>query len=88
MGASDVTPREREFLQLSAAGWQDEQIAAFCDVSKPTVINLLKRARRRMGARNTTHAVVLALKAEIIEFPPEDEDSALAETQTQAAATD
>ena len=58
-----VTPRQREILQLVADLGNRERhadIAHLLNVSVQTVQNHLYIARKRLGARNTTHAVVLA----------------------------
>ncbi|MBK0329262.1 LuxR family transcriptional regulator [Rhodobacteraceae bacterium F11138] len=61
-----LTPRESECLQLSAQGHTAKEIAALIGRSVPTATLHLKSAAAKMGARNRTHAVALALQYRLI----------------------
>ena len=53
--------RHREVLALAAQGHTNHQIAKELRLATATVKTHLENARQRLGARNTTHAVILAL---------------------------
>jgi len=61
--------RQALALSLAAAGLRDAQIGDEMGITLDTVRNHLVKARRRLGARNTTHAVALALTRGLISFP-------------------
>lgn len=61
-----LTAREIEILKLAAAGQNAEQASKKLRLSKRTVEAHLRNAKLRLGAANTTHAVVLALKQKFI----------------------
>lgn len=56
-----LTPRERQVLALLAQGLEASDVADRMTVTLDTVKCHSLRARRRLGARNTTHAVALAI---------------------------
>jgi DNA-binding CsgD family transcriptional regulator len=56
-----LAPRERQCLSLAATGLVSKQIAAEIGVSEKTVELHLARARHKIGARTTTHAVAISL---------------------------
>ena len=56
-----LTRREREILPLLAQGHTNREIGALLHLSPGTVRNLVARIQGKMGARDRTHAVVLAL---------------------------
>lgn len=56
-----LTAREREVLTRAADGQTAEQIALALHVSEPTVVWHLKQCRKKLGARNITNAVAIAL---------------------------
>lgn len=58
-----LSPRQTACLRLAARGYAEREIAAELSLAPGTVRNHLQRARRRLGARNTTEAVALALVA-------------------------
>lgn len=69
-----MTPRHRQALMLAARGWTTAASARYLGLSEKTVKAHLTSARVRLGARNTTHAVVLALAVgevtlEMLTFP-------------------
>jgi DNA-binding NarL/FixJ family response regulator len=56
-----LSPRQREVLGLAALGFTDLEISRRLVLSIYTVADHLRAIREALGARNTTHAVVLAL---------------------------
>ena len=64
-----LTAREREILQLVAAGQSLEEVAAELVLSPDTVRTHLANARRKLGARNRTEAVVQAMRTAQIRMP-------------------
>lgn len=61
-----LTARETQILKLMAAGHGSEAIGDKLQLSKRTVETHLLNARKKIGALNTAHALVLALKQKII----------------------
>lgn len=55
--------RERQVLMHAADGLYDAEIAKALDLSEDTVKQYLKRVYRKLGARNRTQAVVLAIRS-------------------------
>lgn len=55
-----LTEREIQLLNLIAEGNQNKQIAWSLDLSENTIKGLLKTLFQKLGARDRTHAVVLA----------------------------
>jgi DNA-binding NarL/FixJ family response regulator len=66
-----LTPCEAEVLALVGAGWTNERISAARVVSLETVKSQIKNARLKLGARDRTHAVVLALSLGYIHIEAE-----------------
>ncbi len=62
MEASKLTPRQLEVLRLVMVGKGTVEVASTLRISKQTVKNHLTFIRCRLKARNTTHAVVIALR--------------------------
>ncbi|MFF8590007.1 helix-turn-helix transcriptional regulator [Streptomyces sp. NPDC015220] len=56
-----VTARQRQVLLLAAGGNTNAAIAARLGITSGTVNELLGTAYRRLGARDRTHAVALAI---------------------------
>lgn len=52
-----LTSREREVLAWTAVGWRQAEIAANLGLSKRTVENHLRNARRRLGVATTAEAI-------------------------------
>jgi DNA-binding CsgD family transcriptional regulator len=63
-----LSPRETEILGLAAEGFTREETALQLVISLNTVDTHLRHAFEKLGARNTTHAVVLALR--VARFAP------------------
>jgi DNA-binding CsgD family transcriptional regulator len=64
----DLSPQQRTVLTLTAMGMAGPDVAGALGVSYETVRMHLKETRARLGARNTAHAVAIALQAGIIEL--------------------
>ena len=56
----DLTPREREVLELVAAGLGDEEVADRLGISQRTARNHLTNTYGKIGARNRSEAIVWA----------------------------
>ena len=61
-----LTRREVECLRLSAQGYSAKQIATKLGRSIGTVTLHMQNAMRKLGARNRTHAVSLAVQGQLI----------------------
>jgi DNA-binding NarL/FixJ family response regulator len=61
-----LTPQEVVILQLVRDGLGDNEIAMRLVLSRRTVSNYVARILDKLGARNRTDAVVLALRRELI----------------------
>lgn len=62
-----LTHRQREILQLLANGESTTVAARELDLSEETVKTHTKNALARLGARNRTHAVAIALRESLID---------------------
>ena len=62
-----LTRRQREILQLLANGESTTVAARELDLSEETVKTHIKTALARLGARNRTHAVAIALRECLID---------------------
>jgi DNA-binding NarL/FixJ family response regulator len=62
-----LTRRQREILQLLADGESTTVAARELDLSEETVKTHIKTALARLGARNRTHAVSIALRESLIQ---------------------
>lgn len=62
-----LTKRQREILQLLANGESTTVAARKLDLSEETVKTHIKIALTRLGARNRTHAVSIALRESLID---------------------
>lgn len=62
-----LTGRQRQILQMLANGGSTTQAARELDLSEETVKTHTKYALSRLGARNRTHAVAIALREALIE---------------------
>jgi DNA-binding NarL/FixJ family response regulator len=61
-----LTGREIEVLQLVAAGYGNKTVAAELCIAEDTVKGYLKNIMAKLGARDRTHAVTIALKRGVI----------------------
>jgi DNA-binding CsgD family transcriptional regulator len=66
LGQPALSGRERECLQLASTGMTATEAADRLRISANTVIFHLKNARRKLGAANSRHALVRAIKVGII----------------------
>jgi|GEM_PF-393407 len=62
-----LTKRQREILQLLANGESTTVAACELDLSEETIKTHTKYALARLGARNRTHAVAIALRESLID---------------------
>ena len=62
-----LTKRQREILQLLANGESTTVAARELDLSEETIKTHTRNALARLGARNRTHAVAIALRESLIE---------------------
>jgi DNA-binding CsgD family transcriptional regulator len=63
-----LSPRETEALKLAAGGYTAREISEQMVVAEITVKQHLQAAREKLGARNTLHAVVLAIARGLIDI--------------------
>lgn len=61
-----LTDLQRQALLMLARGFSQKQVAVQLGTNRMTLANRCQRATFRLGARNTLHAVVLALNAGIL----------------------
>jgi two-component system, NarL family, response regulator len=66
-GRGKLTRRQRQIVQLLADGHSTAFAARDLDLSEETVKTHLKKALSRLGAKNRTHAVAIALRESLIE---------------------
>lgn len=66
VAAISLTPRQRECLQWVRAGKTDWEIGQIIGISEHTVIEHLDQARRRLGVRTRTQAVIEAVSRGLI----------------------
>jgi len=62
-----LTRRQRQILQLLADGESTTVAARELDLSEETVKTHIKTALARLGARNRTHAVAIALRESLVD---------------------
>ena len=61
-----LTARELDVLKLVASGYANKSISAHLDINEETTKSHIKNVLAKLGARDRTHAVSLALKRGII----------------------
>jgi DNA-binding CsgD family transcriptional regulator len=64
--AADLTPRQKQVLELLAAGGSTEQIAAELHLTTETVRNHIRHVLKALGAHSRLEAVVLARRQGVI----------------------
>jgi len=62
-----LTRREIEALQHFAEGHTSEVIGAMMALTTSTVLTMLAHIRQKLGARDKTHAVAIAIRRGLIE---------------------
>jgi len=70
--AEELTPREREVLELVAQGRTNAEIAETLGVSQNTVKFHMKNILSKLHVRNRAEVVAYALRSGLIELPPGD----------------
>lgn len=63
-----LSPRQLETLTLFARGASDKQVGRLLHISKYTVHHHLERARERLGATHTAHAIAVAIRLGLIDL--------------------
>jgi DNA-binding NarL/FixJ family response regulator len=64
--ARELTPRELEVLELMGEGLRQEEIARRLFISPKTVATHVEHILRKLGARSSAEAIVVAFREEII----------------------
>jgi two-component system nitrate/nitrite response regulator NarL len=64
-----LSPRERQVLDLIAAGLTTPEIAAFLGVAPHSAAEYARRLRRKLGARNRAHIVARAYALRLLAVP-------------------
>jgi DNA-binding CsgD family transcriptional regulator len=63
-----LTPRELEIASLSARGMGEKDIANRLSISPYTVRIHVENIKRRLGAKNKTHAIAILITEKIIDL--------------------
>jgi LuxR family quorum sensing-dependent transcriptional regulator len=66
-GNISLTPREREVLRWVARGKSAREVGEILHIAKRAVDEHAQTAVRKLGARNRTHAVAIAVRDGLIE---------------------
>jgi DNA-binding CsgD family transcriptional regulator len=61
--SEQITYREMHILAMAAEGYSNKEIAENLGIKYQTVKNNLYRLTKKLGAKNTTHALLLAMDA-------------------------
>lgn len=64
--------REIEVLVLARDGFSDKEIAGRLGIQRDTVSNHMKSILSILGARNRTHAVIIAIRSGLIDLGEEE----------------
>lgn len=68
LGEEDLTARELEVLRLIQEGCRNKEIAARLDIAETTVNFHTKNLVEKLGAKDRTHAVTIALRRGILQL--------------------
>jgi two-component system, NarL family, nitrate/nitrite response regulator NarL len=68
----EVTPREKEVLELLTRGQSNKGIAAALAISENTVKNHLKNILEKLHLENRVQAAAFALRQGLVTRPPDD----------------
>ena len=68
----DLTPREREVLELVARGGTNAEIAEQLNVSENTIKFHMKNILAKLHVRNRAEVVAFALRSGLIKLPPQE----------------
>ena len=63
---TELSPRERETVGLLAQGFSGKEIADRMGIGRYTVNEHLRKARRKLGARNSLHVAVLFVREQLL----------------------
>lgn len=63
----ELSPRQRQILQLLANGKESKEIARELFIGISTITTQLDRANQALGTHNRTYAVAVALRLKLIE---------------------
>jgi DNA-binding NarL/FixJ family response regulator len=66
---ADLTPRERELLELVARGWTNKVIASELKLSVNTVRNYVQSVLTKLSAHSKLEAVATAVREGLIDYP-------------------
>ncbi|KRG70571.1 response regulator [Pseudoxanthomonas dokdonensis] len=69
VGEETLTAREQHILQLLAAGLANKQMANQLDISAETIKSHLARIFEKLGARNRTEAIHIAMRRGMLNQP-------------------
>ena len=74
-----ITYREMHVLMLAAQGYSNKEISELLDIAYQTVKNNFHRLMKKLGAKNNTHALLLAMQSGMIaiEYISDDMDELL-----------
>jgi two-component system nitrate/nitrite response regulator NarP len=62
-----LTPNEFDVLRKLAMGYSNKEIMAALDISDSAIKMRVRSLTRKLGARNRTHAVILAREARLLD---------------------
>ncbi|MBO8125723.1 MAG: response regulator transcription factor [Firmicutes bacterium] len=64
----DLSPREKEVLNLVALGMGNEEIGKLLFISPKTVKNYVTRVRRKLGLENRTQVALYAIREGLVDI--------------------
>ena len=67
-GKEQLSPREKTILQGLLEGLTDGEIAVLLGLSEKTVNSHMRHLTAKLGAKNRTHAVVQALRGNLLQL--------------------